>query len=118
MSRFSKILIMVLRLLAIVSIVLGVLLWAGQNFLGAHIGVGFLITAILLVLSLLAFAKKAVPLGIVGLVLVVLLPIVGFKQLPLVFGEGVRLIQVAHVIVVLLALGVAEALNAAIKKAA
>ncbi len=116
MAKLSKILIMLLRTLAVISIVFGVLLWSGQNFLAAHIGLGFLVTAILLVLSLIGFAKRAIPLGIVGIVLVLLLPYVGFRQLPLMFGAGVRMIQIVHIAVVLAALGVAEALNGAIRK--
>ncbi len=117
MAKFSKVLIMALRLLAMFSIVLGVLLWSGQNLLAAHIGLGFLVTAILLVLALMGFVKRAIVLAVVGLVLVVALPYAGFKQLPLVFGTGVRLVQIAHVVIVLAALGVAESLNAAIRKA-
>lgn len=110
---------MVVRLVAVISIVMGILIWQGSGLqlLGAHIGLGFLVTLCLLVLGIIALMRRQTALGIVGIVLALLLPYAGFKQFPLAFGTF-GLAQIAHVIVVLAALGVAESLNGRIQRAA
>ena len=47
---------MLVRVIALVSIIFGVLIWTGQmpNLLGAHIGLGFLITAMVAILAIMA----------------------------------------------------------------
>ena len=117
MKTFAKILIMLVRLIAVVSIVFGVMIWAasGMQFLGVHIALGFAITLAVLLLAVMGLMRGAIGLGIGGLVVAGLLPYVGFRQFPLVF-KSFGAMQVAHVIVVLAALGIAEALHARIAK--
>ncbi len=113
----AKALIMLVRLAAVVSIVLGVLLWSGsQNYLGAHIGSGFFIAGVVFVLSILGILKKAVVPGVVGVILAALLPVVGFKQLPLAY-RAFGAVQIIHVLVALAIIGVAESLYGAIRRA-
>lgn len=112
-----KALIMLVRLLGLLSIILGLLLWSGSaKFLASHIGGGFLVSALVFVLAIIGILKKAVVPGVLGVILAVLLPVVGFKQLPLVF-HSFGAIQIAHVIVALAVIGVAESLYGAIRRA-
>ncbi len=120
LKTFAKVLIMLVRLIAILSIVFGIMIWSGtgQQFLGAHIGLGFLITLCIGLLAVIGLANRVIPLGILALVFAVLLPVVGLKQFPLAMSPNFGLIQTLHVIVVLAALGIAEALHARVAKSA
>jgi presenilin-like A22 family membrane protease len=113
----TKALIMLVRVLGLAAIVLGALLWTGrQQYLGSHIGGGFLVAIVVFVLAVMALTKKAVVPGILGVVLAALLPVVGFMQLPLTF-HTLGAIQVVHIILALATIGVAERLFAAIRNA-
>jgi len=113
----TKALIMLVRVLGLASIVLGVLVWSEhQQVLGAHIGCGFLVATLVFILAVMALLKNAVLPGILGVVLAVLLPVVGLKQLPLTF-HTLAAIQVIHIVFALLTIGVAERLYSAIRSA-
>jgi hypothetical protein len=115
--NLTKALIMLVRILGLASIVLGALVWSEhQQYLGAHIGSGFLVATVVFILALIALTKKAVLPGILGVVLAVLLPVVGLKQLPLTF-HTLGAVQVAHIVLALLTIGVAERLYSAIRGA-
>jgi hypothetical protein len=112
----AKALIMLVRVLGLAAIVLGVLLWAGgSQYLGAHIGSGFAVALLVFVLAVIALTKKAVLPGILGVVLAVLLPVVGFMQFPLSF-HSLRAVQVAHFVFALLTIGLAERIYSGIRK--
>ena len=121
MAKFAKVLIMIVRGVALVAIVLGVLLAAGkaQSATGAHIGLGFIVALVVLMLAILAMiGKKFVP-GILGVIFAVQLPVTGLRQLTTMSTHGgIDAAQVAHIVVVVVTLGVAEMMHAAIKKAA
>lgn len=118
MVTFAKVLIMLVRLLAVFAIVLGILLLSGTHteFLRWHIAVGFLLTALVIVLAILALTRGAVGAAIGGIVLAFLLPYIGLKQFPLRFGTNLGWIQISHVVVALITLGVAEMLHGKIRK--
>ncbi len=117
MKIFAKILIMLVRLSALVSIAFGVLIWSGSiQFVGMHIGLGFLITLLVGVLAVVGLAARVIGLGVLGLVFAFLLPYIGLKQFPLTLTPHFGAMQVAHVIIVVTTLGVAEALHARIAK--
>ncbi len=110
-----KALIMLVRVCGLISIVLGAMLWAGHETLeGAHIGMGMLISLLVFTLSVLAMVKKALVPGAIGIVLSLLLPAVGFMQLPLTF-HNLRMIQVIHLMVALSIIGLAERLYSAVR---
>jgi hypothetical protein len=110
-----KALIMLVRVIGLISIVLGAMLWAGHETLeGAHIGLGMLIALLVFVLSVMALVKKAVVPGAIGVVLSLLLPVIGFMQLPLTF-HTLRMIQVVHLMVALSIIGLAERLYSAVR---
>jgi uncharacterized membrane protein YvlD (DUF360 family) len=108
---------MLVRVAGLAAIILGVLLWSDhQQFLGPHIGSGFLVALVVFVLSVIALTKKVVVPGILGVVFAFLLPVVGFLQLPLTF-HTLGAIQVMHIVLALLTIGVAERLYSAIHRA-
>lgn len=109
---------MLVRVLGLVAIVLGTLLWTTGHapYLGPHIGVGFFVAAVVFVMSVIALTKKAVGPGIAGVVLSLLLPMVGFMQLPLVY-RSLGAVQVAHIAIALTVIGVAERVYSAIQRA-
>lgn len=113
----AKVLIMLVRVLGLAAIVIGALLWAGgQRYLSPHIGLGFTVAMVVFVMSIMALMKKAVLPGILGVVFAMLLPVVGFMQLPLTL-HTLGAIQVVHIFLALAIIGVAERLYAAIQRA-
>ena len=120
MLTFGKVLIMLIRLVAIFAIVLGILLLSGTNteFLRIHIGVGFFLSTLVVLLAILALTRGAVVPAIVGILFAFLLPYVGLKQFPLKFGWQLGWIQISHVVVALVTLGVAEMLYGKLRRSA
>ena len=93
---------MLVRVCGLAALVLGTLLWTGrQPLLAPHIGCGFLVAILVFVLAVIALIRKALIPGILGVVFAMLLPVVGFMQLPLTF-HTLGAIQVAHIILALL----------------
>ena len=122
MSRLAKILIMCVRLIALLSIILGVILFLGrtastQNYIASHFAFGFLLAACVFLLGVVALTQKLIPLGVLGIVAAIALPYSGFKQIATI-GPNLGGPQVLHIIVVLAALGIAEATAGKIKRAA
>jgi hypothetical protein len=109
---------MVVRVLGLAAIVLGSLLWitGHQPYMGPHIGIGFCVAGVVFVMSVIALTRQAVGLGIAGILLALVLPIVGFMQLPLAV-RSMGIIQVAHLAIALSVIGVGERLYAAIYRA-
>lgn len=113
----AKALIMLVRVVGVASIVLGALLWTDhREYLGPHIGSGFLVAMVVFVMAVIALTRKAIGPGILGVILAFLLPVLGFLQFPLTF-HSLRMIQVLHFVFALATIGVAESLYAAIRKA-
>ena len=117
MAKFTKLLIMLMRVFALASIVFGIMVWLGSfpQLLASHIAIGFLIAIIVGILGVLALLRGAYALGILGLIAAFLLPVIGLRQFPLAFRH-LGAIQVSHIIVVFAALGIAESSYAAIRK--
>jgi len=106
---------MLVRIGGLAAIVLGALLWAGHTpLLASHIGTGFAVAMVVFILSVMALLKKAVLPGILGVVCAVLLPVFGFLQLPLTF-HALGVIQVIHIMIALMTIGLAERLYSAIQ---
>ena len=114
----AKVLIMLVRVLGLAAIVLGVLLWitGHQPYMKPHIGAGFCVVAAVFVMAVIALTRNAVGLGVAGVLLALLLPMVGFLQLPLVF-HSLGAIQVAHIAIALSVVGLAERLYSVIRRA-
>jgi hypothetical protein len=108
---------MLVRILGLAAIVLGGLLWSTghQPYLGPHIGLGFCVALLVMVLSVLAMTKRAVVPGAIGFLLALVLPVLGFMQLPLA-SHPMGMIQVAHLAVALTVVGIAERLYSAVRQ--
>jgi hypothetical protein len=107
---------MLVRVFGLLAILVGALLWGGREpLLGAHIGVGMLVALALFVMGVMALLKKAIGPGVAGIVMAVLLPAFGFMQLPLTFHSW-RPVQVIHVMVALMAIGLGERLYSALHR--
>ena len=113
----AKTLIMLVRVLGLAAIVVGILLWVTSKrpYFWPHIGLGSCVAAAVFVLAVLAMTKGDVVAGVAGLLLAILLPLVGFMQLPLVF-HAMGAVQAAHIALGLLAIGLAERLYSAIRR--
>ena len=113
----AKSLIMLVRVLGLAAIVVGSLSWiTGQRlYLGPHIGLGFCVAVAVLVMAVVAMAKGDVVLGVIGLLLAILLPLIGFMQLPVVF-HSMGAIQGIHIALAFTAIGVAERLYSVIRR--
>ena len=120
MKTFAKVVIMLVRLLALVELGLGVAIASARGLphLKVHIVLGFAMSLLLLLLAILAaFKRMAVPV-ILGAAFAFLLPYIGLKQFPIKFGPALGWIQYTHVIVALLTIGVAEMVYAKIRRTA
>lgn len=122
MARLAQILIMSIRVIALLSIVLGVILFLGksenpQNYIASHFAFGFLLAAAVFILGVVAIVQKFVPVGVVALLAAVALPLTGFRQIST-LGPNMGIPQILHIFVVFVAIGVAEASAAKIKRAA
>ena len=116
----AKTLIMLVRVLGLAAIVLGSLLWVTgrESYLAPHIGIGFFVAAVVFVMAVIAMVKRAVVVGVIGLLLAILLPLAGLMQLPLPGRlHTLGAIQVVHIAVALSVIGAAERLYAAVHRA-
>ncbi len=111
---------MLIRLIWIIEIGLGI--WiaslSGLPYLHAHIGLGFTFALLMAILAIIGVTKKKTGLAVAAFIFAVLLPVVGLKQFPLKFAPALGMMQYLHVVIVLAAIGVAEALHSKIRKAA
>ncbi|MDQ2710838.1 MAG: hypothetical protein M3Y24_01160 [Acidobacteriota bacterium] len=104
----------IIRLLFVVSLILGIMLWTGNGYtyLKLHMWLGFIISFALLLLAIIGFVARIRPvLPLVTLIWAVLLPVLGIAQLRIVPGPNHWTIQVLHVIIGIGAIGLAEVLG-------
>jgi len=110
---------MVIRLLAVVQVVVGLLFWSGNAFsyIPVHMLLGILLVLCLWIVAILAWRAGA-PLGMVGAAVVwgLLTVWLGLTQAELLPGDLHWLIRVLHLLVGIGAVGLAEALGVRIKR--
>lgn len=118
MKTLAKVLIMLVRLIWLVELGLGISLASakGLAYVKLHIGLGFTLALLLFILAMIGLVKREIVPAILGIIFAVLLPYIGLQQFPIKFGPALGMIQYAHVVIVLLAIGVAEMLHAKIKR--
>lgn len=119
MVTLTKVLVMLARLLFLIELVLGTYIWTayGMPTLNIHIGLGFVMTLVVLVLAVIALVRRMVILGVLGVLIALLTPYIGLKQIPaMVFMPSLGVIQVMHIITGLAAIGIAEAIGAKVRK--
>jgi len=110
---------MVIRLLAVVQVIVGLLFWSGNAFsyIPVHMLLGILLVLCLWIVAILAWRAGA-PLGMVGAAVVwgLLTVWLGLTQAELLPGDLHWLIRVLHLLVGIGAVGLAEALGVRIKR--
>jgi hypothetical protein len=103
----------IVRLSGIVQLALGLLFWTGRalNYIPFHIQNGFLIVLGLWTLAVLALVVRGRP-ALAGFAIVwgLALPAFGMTQMTLLVGPRHWIIRVIHLLMGLIALGVADAL--------
>lgn len=106
-------LVNLLRLLGIAQIVLGIMFWTGRAYglLPVHMTLGSILVITLWLLALLA-ARAGVSAGMVILAILwgAFVPLLGFNQARLLPGDLHWVVQVAHLLVGLAAIGLGEGL--------
>lgn len=108
------------RIVGIIVLILGIILWTGSlGLLKIHILTGFIMSVTMLFIGLVGFFSRVKPaLPIIAIVWAALLPYVGFAQFNFLPGAGHIVIQVIHLVIGICAIGIAEALAAKIKRKA
>lgn len=111
---------MIIRVLWLVNIVLGILFATGNldQLVMLHETFGLLIAICLAILSILAMVRvRAVGLGVGGIVVAILLPVVGMGQVDVLAGGGGHVVaEIVHVLVAIAAIALAEMLGARLRR--
>ncbi len=114
---FVRIIIMVMRLCVLIALILGILVWikgtnvAGGRLLPLHMGLGILIALLLLLLGcfILTIKGRNIGLAIGAFVLAICMVALGLRQQFILTDPSFHwIIQVAHLLLGLLALGMGE----------
>lgn len=108
------------RIGGLAAIILGLLLWVvpdmKSSVVSIHMLAGLAVAVGLIVLALVGFGARAGALSIAAIAWAILLPVFGLTQASMTFLPHI-LIQVAHLVVGIIAIGLGEALTARIIKA-
>lgn len=119
MRTATTIIQMVLRVLGLIMIVLGLLFWTGNalNLIGMHMLIGIIVVLLLWALAIMA-ARSGVSLGLVALAIAwgLIVVALGMTQNQLLPGDAHWVIKVLHLLVGIVALGIAERLAGSIKR--
>lgn len=110
----------IVRVTGIVQIVLGLLFWTGRalGYIPLHMSVGFVVVLGLWTLALLALvARTGAGLPLFGILWGLALPALGMTQAGILVGPWHWVIRVVHLLMGLIALGVADRLATRVLKA-
>jgi hypothetical protein len=113
LRRFALIAKPIVGLTGVVLIGLGVLFWTGRmiNLVPLHMGLGFLLVALLFTLALMGLRGGASRgLVVMALLWSVITPLFGIYQTRMLIGELHWIIRILHLGVGLVAMGMAETL--------
>lgn len=109
----------VVGLIGLVMITLGLLFWSGSalSLVPLHMMLGLLLVALLWMLAIMG-ARAGVPAGLVvlGVVWGFVVPILGLSQTALLPGDLHWIVRATHLLVGVVAIGLAEGLAASIKR--
>jgi hypothetical protein len=111
--RFVLVTQIVARAIAVVQVVLGIVVWTGHgdSLIPVHIAVGLLLVADLWAAVVLGLRAGApIPLAILALVWSVGMPVFGLVQANVLEGDLHVVIQVLHLVVGLIGVGLVEGL--------
>jgi hypothetical protein len=119
MTQTARVTLMVVRLVGVTMVVLGLLFWSGNafNLLQVHMLLGFVLVVLLWFMAALAL-RAAVEPWLVGLAVIwgIIVPVLGLTQTRLLPGSLHWLVQVLHLAVGLLAIGLAESLAGRVQR--
>src|SRR5438477_5913977 len=119
MSKLVGVLRMLVRLLGVVQIVVGLAIWFGwaTSAVAFHSAVGslfVLVVWIIAIIALFALSRRALPL--ITLLVAALALWFGMSQTTLVVGSAHWAVRLAHLLVGLATIGLAEALGKAVRR--
>src|SRR5438270_9234272 len=109
----SRVLLMLLRLGSAVQLVLGIGFWTGHwaAAIPAHISIGVAFVVVLWAVALIALVRRAnIGLALLTIVWGVAVAGLGFAQRGLLVGDSHWIVRVAHLVVALAAMPMAERL--------
>ncbi len=120
MRVLGLVLQMIIRVLWVANLVLGIAFLTG-NLAGLtmlHETLGLVIAICLLILSVMAMIQaRAVGLGVAGIIVAILLPVVGMGQVDVLPGNDHFLVEIVHVLVAVAAIALAETLGLRYRRA-
>jgi hypothetical protein len=114
---FVRVTIMVMRLCVLIVLILGILFWikgtnvAGGRLLPLHMGLGILVALLLLILGgfILTVKGRNIGLAIGAFVIAICMVALGLSQQSILAGSSLHwIIQVVHLLLGLLAIGMGE----------
>jgi hypothetical protein len=118
MRTATTVIRMLIRLLGLIMIVLGLLLWTGNalNLIGMHMLLGIMLVLLLWAQAILA-ARSGGSLGLVALAIAwgLIVVALGMTQNQLLPGDAHWVIKVLHLLVGMAAIGIAERLAESIQ---
>ena len=107
-----RITVMILRIAALITLILGLIFWTSNvanNLVPVHMLLGLIVTLALLILGgVMITVKGGLGLGIAAIVLGLIVPILGLTQTQLLVGSLHWIIQVVHLLIGLMAIGMGE----------
>ncbi len=107
-----RITVMILRIAALITLILGLIFWTSNvanNLVPVHMLLGLIVTLALLILGgVMMTVKGGLGLGIAAIVLGLIVPILGLTQTQLLAGSLHWIIQVVHLLIGLMAIGMGE----------
>ena len=108
----------VARIIGVIALILGIILWTGSTrVLGIHILTGFIMSITMLLIGGVGFFARVKPgLPVIAIAWALLLPYFGFAQFRLLPGASHIVIQVIHLLIGICAVGIAEAIAAKIQR--
>jgi hypothetical protein len=117
---FSKVLDYIIRICGLAALLLGLLFWSGRfyEFVNVHMTLGVVVVISLWVLALLSFRKRSASTGLIaaatawGLVTLLL----GMGQTHILVGDYHALVQIAHLLMGLGAIGFGAVLSKSLKR--
>jgi hypothetical protein len=113
MKTAVSILLWTIRITGVIQILLGMALWTNNlyNLLPVHMLIGVILVVALWVLAVLA-ARMGAGLGLVALAVVwgLIVPVLGIMQTQLMPGQAHWVVEVVHLLVGLIAIGLGDRL--------
>jgi hypothetical protein len=120
MKTAATILLMLIRLSGLVLVTLGILFWTGNagDLIPVHMLLGLVLVLSLWALAFIA-ARAGAPAGQVAVAVAwgLVVPILGVTQDQILGGDAHWLIRILHLLVGLIAIGMAEGLGARVRRA-